>query len=627
MTTDRPEQGEQSSGSPSDPPEQGQRVVRRGLALLRWSIRAEPWPFAWSVLGAALYATTTVGAALVLGAVTDAVVVPALERGAVQDGAGGLGAVGMGAAAIVAVGAAKSVGIVLRRVGASDMQFRLSARVRREVADAYLRLPPSWHRRHPTGELLSTLNADVEAAFSPIAPLPFSCGVLLLLAVAAAVLAATDPLLAAIGLVLGPALALVNSGYNARSAPPATRAQALRGEVAAVAHESVDGAQVVKTLGREDAEAARFRVPADRLRDEMVALGRIRASFDPLLEALPNVATLAVIVVGAVRVGAGAMSVGDLVRVAYLFTVLAFPFRMIGYLLSEFPRAVVGWDRVQRVLAADEGLVSGRETLDGTGPAEPALDAVSFRYADADVLADVDLRVEPGRTVALVGPTGSGKSTVAALLVRLADPAEGAVLLDGHDLRRLAPGALAGSAAAALQQTFLFDDTVRGNITLAEEHDAIKGGRSIKGGRFSEDEVSAALRLAQAEEFVDALPDGLDTLVGERGATLSGGQRQRLALARALVRRPRLLVLDDATSSVDPAVEAAILRGLAAADLPSTVVLVAYRRASIALADEIVFLAGGRILARGTHAELLARLPAYAAFVAAQDGLDRARAS
>ena len=611
-----------------DRPEEGEKVVRRGLALLRWSIRAEPWPFAWSVLGAALYATTTVGAALVLGAVTDAVVVPALADGEVSGRA-----VAAGAAAIVAVGVAKSLGIVLRRVGASDMQFRLSARVRREVADAYLRLPPSWHRRHPTGELLSTLNADVEAAFSPIAPLPFSCGVLLLLVVAVGVLVATDPLLAAIALVLGPALALVNSRYNARSAAPATRAQALRGEVATVAHESVDGAMVVKTLGREDHEAARFKVPADRLRDEMVELGRIRASFDPLLEALPNVATLAVIVVGAVRVGAGTMSVGDLVRVAYLFTVLAFPFRMIGYLLSEFPRAVVGWDRVQRVLTADEGLASGTETLDGSGPAEPKVDAVTFRYGDADVLAGVDLRVDPGTTVALVGPTGSGKSTLAALLVRLADPAQGAVQLDGHDLRRLAPGALAGSAAVALQQSFLFDDTVRGNITLsaepdddgaepdgtkAAEHDATRAGR------FTDQEVRAALRLARAEEFVDALPDGLDTLVGERGATLSGGQRQRLALARALVRRPRLLVLDDATSSVDTAVEAAILQGLAAADLPSTVVLVAYRRASIALADEIVFLSAGRILARGTHAELLARLPAYAAFVAAQDGVDRA---
>jgi len=607
-----------------DRPEEGEKVVRRGLALLRWSIRAEPWPFAWSVLGAALYATTTVGAALVLGAVTDAVVVPALADGEVSGRA-----VAAGAAAIVAVGVAKSLGIVLRRVGASDMQFRLSARVRREVADAYLRLPPSWHRRHPTGELLSTLNADVEAAFSPIAPLPFSCGVLLLLVVAVGVLVATDPLLAAIALVLGPALALVNSRYNARSAAPATRAQALRGEVATVAHESVDGAMVVKTLGREDHEAARFKVPADRLRDEMVELGRIRASFDPLLEALPNVATLAVIVVGAVRVGAGTMSVGDLVRVAYLFTVLAFPFRMIGYLLSEFPRAVVGWDRVQRVLTADEGLASGTETLDGSGPAEPKVDAVTFRYGDADVLAGVDLRVDPGTTVALVGPTGSGKSTLAALLVRLADPAQGAVQLDGHDLRRLAPGALAGSAAVALQQSFLFDDTVRGNITLSAEPDGTKAAEhdATRAGRFTDQEVRAALRLARAEEFVDALPDGLDTLVGERGATLSGGQRQRLALARALVRRPRLLVLDDATSSVDTAVEAAILQGLAAADLPSTVVLVAYRRASIALADEIVFLAGGRILARGTHAELLARLPAYAAFVAAQDGLDRARAS
>ena len=208
-----------------------------------------------------------------------------------------------------------------------------------------------------------------------------------------------------------------------------------------------------------------------------------------------------------------------------------------------------------------------------------------------------------GRTVAVVGPTGSGKSTLAGLLVRLVDPSDGGVLLDGVDLRRLREGELSAQVALVAQSAFLFDDTVRGNVTL--------------GGPYSDEDVRAALRTAAADGFVSALPEGLDTRVGERGASLSGGQRQRLALARAVVRRPRLLVLDDATSAVDPAVEARILDALRDSGTPTTVVVVAYRQATIALADEVVWLDGGRAVARGSHEELLAQVPGYAALVRA----------
>jgi ABC-type multidrug transport system fused ATPase/permease subunit len=216
---------------------------------------------------------------------------------------------------------------------------------------------------------------------------------------------------------------------------------------------------------------------------------------------------------------------------------------------------------------------------------------------------DVTFEVPAGRTLAVVGPTGSGKSTLAGLLVRLVDPADGAVLLDGVDLRTLREGQVSDQAAFVAQSTFLFDDTVRDNVTL--------------GGPFTDDEVWTALRVAAADEFVAALPEGLDTRVGERGASLSGGQRQRLALARAIVRRPRLLILDDATSAVDPAVEARILDALRSADRPVTVVVVAYRQATIALADEVVWFEHGRVVARGSHDELLDTVPGYAALVRA----------
>jgi ABC-type multidrug transport system fused ATPase/permease subunit len=225
------------------------------------------------------------------------------------------------------------------------------------------------------------------------------------------------------------------------------------------------------------------------------------------------------------------------------------------------------------------------------------------------MLRDESLDIRPGSTVAVVGATGSGKSTLTTLLVRLADPGRGEVLLDGVSLRDLAEGAVASSVALVPQQTFLFDDSVRGNITLGDT------------GLEDPDDrrVWAALRLAQADGFVAALPHGLDTHVGERGATLSGGQRQRIALARALVRRPRLLVLDDATSAVDPHVEAAILAGLRAASDGTTVVVVAYRKGTIALADDVVFIENGRVADHGTHAELTARNEEYRNLVEAYE--------
>jgi ATP-binding cassette, subfamily B, bacterial len=243
----------------------------------------------------------------------------------------------------------------------------------------------------------------------------------------------------------------------------------------------------------------------------------------------------------------------------------------------------------------------GEHKLTSSAAARLIVRDLRFGYLpERDVLAGVDFTIEPGRTVAIVGPTGAGKSTLTALLARLVDPESGAVLVDGVDLRDLARGELAGSLSVVPQSAFLFDDTIRGNITL--------------GADYSDTEVWSALRVAQADRFVKALSSGLDTRVGERGTTLSGGQRQRIALARALVRKPRLLVLDDATSAVDPQVEARILAGLRSrvgASSGTTVLVIAYRKATIALADEVLFLDDGRIAEHGTHAELQRRSAAY----------------
>jgi len=576
-------------------------VVRRGLKHVGRSIVEQPGMFTLAVLASSIYGAMTVASAWVIGEITDRVLLPSFA-----DGVTTAAALSLAAAAIIGVALLKIVGILGRRLFAGIMSYRLQADYRRRVTRQYLRLPLSWHQRHPTGQLLSNANSDVEAAWFFVAPLPFAVGAIVMIVITVVALFLTDPLIALVGLVVFPLVFAVNVVYSQVMSPRMQRAQQLRAEVSEIAHESFDAALVVKTLGREASETERFGARAEELRDGLVAVGRVRGLFDPLMEALPNLGTLAVLLIGAGRVADGSTDAGSLVSIAYLFTLLALPIRAIGWVLADLPRALAGFDRVTPVLEATGETPYGPDAAArGAGGAAVGMDGVDFAFADAaaPTLRGVTFDVRAGTTVAVVGPTGTGKSTLAGLLVRLVDPVDGTVLLDGVDVRSLREGEVSGQAAFVAQGTFLFDDTVRGNITLDEP--------------FGDDEVWAALRVAAADEFVAALPEGLDTRVGERGATLSGGQRQRLALARAVVRRPRLLVLDDATSAVDPAVEARILDALRGSDEPSTVVVIAYRQATISLADEVVWLEQGRVLARGTHEQLLDEVPGYAALVRA----------
>jgi ABC-type multidrug transport system fused ATPase/permease subunit len=582
-------------------------VLRRGLAVLGQAIRDEPRRFAVGAAGGALFGLLIIANAYVVGAVVGRVVVPSFESGT-ADGRLLL----VAAAVLLGVSVLRVLSIFARRIGAGFMQFRLQARYRRAVTRRYLELPPAWHRRHATGTLLSNANSDVEAAFVPIAPLPFAVGTIVMLIGAVGSLFATDWVLALVGVALFPLLFGLNVVYSRRMAPRQIRAQRLRAQVSAIAHESFDGALVVKTMGREAAESARFETRVGELRDALVAVGRLRGMFDPLMDSLPSLGTLAVLLLGTWRLSTGAIGVEELVSVAFLFTVLAFPVRAIGWVVAELPRSVAGWDRVQAVLGATGELAYGDRTPAADGPAALTFDRVGFAYENGPaVLHDVSFTVPAGRTVALVGATGSGKSTIAALAARLVDPVRGVVCLDGTDVRELTAAGLAATIALVPQIPFVFDDTIRANVALDRPG-------------VDDDAMRHALRLAQAEEFVDRLPAGPDTAVGERGTSLSGGQRQRLTLARALAGRPRLLVLDDATSAVDPRVEAAILRGLREAE-GATVVVVAYRRATIALADHVVYVEHGRVAATGTHAELLTTSPGYTHLVTAYERAEAER--
>jgi ATP-binding cassette subfamily B protein len=604
------------------------RVLLKGLKVLGIAVRDEPRMFAIGVVGSSLFAVLTIAMAYVAGAVVGHVVVPAFDRGSVI-----VASLVLGGVALLAVALGKVAGLLGRRLGAGVMQFRLQARYRRAVTRRYLQLPISWHQRHATGTLLSNANADVESAWYPIAPFPFAVGTVVMLFVAVASLFVTDWAMALVGAAIFPALLLLNIVYSRRMSPRVTRSQQLRAEVSAIAHESFDGALVVKTMGREESETERFGGKAGELRDAMIRVGRVRGLFDPALDALPSLGTLAVLIVGAWRYKHGATTVADVVSVAFLFTVLAFPVRAIGWVLAELPRSVAGWERVERVLRATGDMAYGDQTLDQAAakPAQLRFERVSFHYEEAaETLHTVTFDVPAGRTVALVGPTGSGKSTITALAARLVDPHDGEVSLDGVDLRELTQAALVGSVALVAQVPFVFDDTIRGNVTLGREG-------------IDDDEVWRALRLAQADEFVGRLAEGLDTMVGERGTSLSGGQRQRLTLARALAGRPRLLVLDDATSAVDPRVEAAILAALRRGgengdngangdngdngrdEQSASILVVAYRRATIALADEVVYVERGRVVARGTHLQLLESAAGYADLVTAYEKAEAER--
>jgi ATP-binding cassette subfamily B protein len=574
-------------------------ITRRGARLLARYVRANPRPFVVAISGAVIYATAAVSLTIVLRWITDEVIVPSFESGRVSAGT-----VVAAGALLLGLGLVRAATVALRRFFAATLNFRTAADWRRRLASTYLEVPLGYHRRTPTGQLLAHADNDIVAATEVLSPLPFSIGVLTLVVFAVISLATVDWLLMLVALLLFPALAVVNAAYTRRIAGPLGEVQHLVGNVSRVAHESFDGALVVKTLGRAPDEVARLDRAAADLEATRIRVGRIRGAFEPMLDVIPNVGIIALLLIGSWQVSIGRLGTGEVVQAAALFSLLAFPMRIFGFFLQELPRSVVAAARLDAVLASESEPrpIEGAPSLPD-GPLAVALAGVTFRHGDdPPVLAGLDLDVPAGSIVALVGATGAGKSSLCELLARLSDPEAGSVLIGGVDVRDVDPDEVRAAVALVVQETFLFADSVRENVTLGEP--------------IEPDELEAAARVAHAQGFIDQLPQGWDTVLGERGVTLSGGQRQRLALTRALLRRPRVLVLDDATSAVDAVVEAGILADLRAT-LRTTTLVVAHRTSTIELADRVAFLAEGRIVVEGTHAELLELDPAYRRLVRA----------
>jgi len=576
-------------------------VVRETFALVARHASGQRAAAVLSILGAVSFAATIVVAAGLIGWVTDRLILPALA----DTDAPGV-SIGTAALLIAAVAAWKSASIVLRRGAAAWWQLRSEQALRREVVAHQLGLSLRWYASRGVGDLLSVSGNDTKQSTGLLAPLPFALGSMFLLAGAMGLVLTIDVLL---GLIAGAVMILIVAIDTLGSwiaFQHMERVQRDLGRLSTVAHESFDGALTVRALGREAEESTRFGQASMSLRDGVVRLGRSWTAFRAVTDLGPTLGSIGILTLATVRAAQGAVAPGQLVTIAYLMSLLVVPTRLIGYLVWDAARSVAGWRRVRRVLLVQDRLEHGQRTGEGlAGGADVLVEGVTFAYAPGvPVLDGVDLHLRPGRTYALVGSTGSGKSTLVRLLARLWDADRGRVLLDGIDLREFAPGVVPAQVAYVPQEAFIFDDTIRGNITLGDP-------------AIDEAAVLRAARLARLDEVIDGLPDGLDTRVGERGTTLSGGQQQRLGLARALARRPRLMVLDDATSAIDAELEAEILAGLRAADQEATVVMVASRASTITLADEVVHLEAGRVAAQGSHRELVERSREYAALVEA----------
>jgi ABC-type multidrug transport system fused ATPase/permease subunit len=388
--------------------------------------------------------------------------------------------------------------------------------------------------------------------------------------------------------------------YSRRNRPAEQEVQQRIGEVTASAEESISGIRIVKAFARERHMLDRFRHSVNRVFDQSMVSARLQSFYTPLMGFLPNIGLAAVLLVGGNQLISGSISAGTLTAFVLYIGMLSGPVRWLGMSLSMAQRATASGNRMFEILDREPTMQStpGAPPLPG-GRGQVSLQRVTLRYDGSEpALTGIDLEVEPGRTVALVGPTASGKTSLVGLLARLYDPSEGRAVIDGADIKEVDLASLRREIAFVADDSFLFSDTVAANIAYARP-DATNA------------QVEAAARRAQAHDFIAALPEGYDTIVGERGLTLSGGQRQRVAIARALLAEPRILILDDATSSVDAQTEAQIKAGLMEAMEGRTTFIVAHRLSTISLADEIVVLDRGRIVDRGAHEELLERCPLY----------------
>ncbi len=504
-------------------------------------------------------------------------------------------------AAVVTVGVARALFMAGRRLISGKQALAVEMDMRSALYSHLVRLSFGFYDRHQTGQLMSRATVDLQTVrfFLGYGLIFFFQNVLTLIG-AMAVMFVVNWKLTLVALWIAPLLIGLAYRYSHVAHPLLRDVQQQMANVATVAEENIVGVHVVKSFAQERAEQAKFETASEAVFRQSVAANRQRALYVPLLSFLPLLAQGAVLLVGGRMVIDGTLSYSSFFFFNILVLMLVMPLRMLGMWIGQAQRATASGERIFEILDEPEEVADrpGAAELP-PGPGRVSYRGVSFDYASGRrVLDAIDLELEPGRTVALIGHTGAGKTTLAALVPRFYDVSEGRVELDGADVRDVTLRSLRRAIGIVSQDPFLFSASVRENIAFGIV-DA------------TDEAVEHASRLAQAHEFVERLPEGYDTLIGERGITLSGGQRQRVAIARALIVDPRVLILDDATASVDATTEALIKQGLREVMRGRTTIIIAHRLSTISLADEIVVLDGGRIAARGTHEQLVESSPVY----------------
>jgi ABC-type multidrug transport system fused ATPase/permease subunit len=502
---------------------------------------------------------------------------------------------------VLAVGLVKAACTVGRRLISGDQALGVDMDMRTALYAKLLRLSFGFFDRHQTGQLMSRATVDLQSVrfFLGYGLLFFFQHVFTIVGVGVLVFVISWKL-ALIALAVAPVIIAVAYRYSDVSHPVLRDVQQRMADVATVAEENVVGVHVVKSFAQEQAEQDKFERRSEALFGQSLRANRQRAFYVPVLSFLPMLGQAAVLLAGGRMVANGSLSLADFVRFNLYLAMLIFPLRMLGMWIGEGQRATASGERIFQVLDEPEEIRDepGARELP-RGPGRVGFEHVTFAYGDGSaVLEDVDLELEPGRTVALIGHTGSGKTSLASLIPRFYDVQTGRVAIDGVGVRDVTLHSLRREIGVIPQDPFLFSATVRENLAFGRPE-------------ATKEELVHASRLAQAHEFIERLPDGYDTVIGERGITLSGGQRQRLAIARALVLDPRILILDDATASVDAATEAKIRIGLREAMRGRTTVIIAHRLSTIALADEIVVLEHGRVVARGVHEDLVGTSEVY----------------
>ena len=555
--------------------------LREASHLINQLVRFHPKLFAIAVSGATLFALCTVASSIGLRWMIDRVILVRFEQNIVD-----LPALIAGSIIVIGIGLLRAFGVVIRRSYAGKAEWRTCETLTEKVIDHIVAQPIEWHRKKMTGDIVARCGVDADASVAILAPLPFSTSVVVMMVVSASWMLFVDIPLGLVAVVVFPILLLLNIGYQRRIDRYYNLAQKELGSLSEAVHESFDGVMVVKSFGAEKRETQRLASISSRLRDARIDAVGIRSTFEAMLDAIPNLLNIALIVLGSYRVKSGNMSVGELSSFIYLFSLLVFPLRIIGYLFSEIPHSVAGWRRINEVLE-EKLLRDPADDIQNTqrGAGIEIKDCFFGHQGQIPIISNLNLKISEGKTVALVGATGCGKTTLLHLISGLISPTSGNIAVQS------------GGVSLVFQEAFLFAETLRYNITL----DA----------GISTESVKKALEISQCNDFIDDLELGIDTSMGERGISLSGGQRQRVALARAIAQNRSVLLLDDTTSALDPNTEANVVRSLRQMSGHHTVVIVASRPSTIALADEVLYMDEGCIADRGSHEELLGRSAKY----------------